>query len=275
MRPAARRTCASPNSSGCSRPGDLLVVNETRVIPARAFGRKASGGRGRDAARARAGRRSGARAAAGESRAGTGGCARSSTTAPRPRSIERRDPFFVLRFSRARPRRPRALRPRAAATLHPTRRRARRTASATRRCLRGSPGSVAAPTAGLHFDAGPARAAAGLGVGRGRESRCTWGRARSRRCATQQVAVRAPARRAGHGRRMRMPSRPSPRARRGWPARRRGRHDRRACARDGGPRRASWPPFDGETDLFIRPGYMSSGSWMRWSPTFTCPGPRC
>jgi S-adenosylmethionine:tRNA ribosyltransferase-isomerase len=30
---------------GCLRAGDLLVFNDTRVIPARVFGRKASGGR--------------------------------------------------------------------------------------------------------------------------------------------------------------------------------------------------------------------------------------
>ena len=46
---------------------------------------------------------------------------------------------------------PRARRPRAAAALHPPRPTARRTASATRRSTRARAGSVAAPTAGLHF----------------------------------------------------------------------------------------------------------------------------
>jgi S-adenosylmethionine:tRNA ribosyltransferase-isomerase len=40
LRPALRR---SPRPA--ARPGDLLVFNDTRVIPARLFGRKDSGGR--------------------------------------------------------------------------------------------------------------------------------------------------------------------------------------------------------------------------------------
>ena len=44
-RAAGSRTAASSTCRSCSRPGDLLVFNDTRVVAARILGNKPSGGR--------------------------------------------------------------------------------------------------------------------------------------------------------------------------------------------------------------------------------------
>ena len=64
----------------------------------------------------------------------------------------------------------------------------RRTSRATRRCSRERPGAVAAPTAGLHFDAerSPALARA---ASSSRRSRCTSAPERSSRCAVDDISA--------------------------------------------------------------------------------------
>lgn len=137
---------------GLLRAGDLLVLNDTRVLPARLFGRKASGGRvemllerllGPDVALAQL----------------------RSSHAPRPGTViefdgavtalveQRRDEFFVLRF----PEPVAGLLERCGhVPLPPYIRRPDEPADRDRyqTVYARVAGSVAAPTAGLHFDAG-------------------------------------------------------------------------------------------------------------------------
>ncbi len=133
------------------RPGDLLVVNDSRVIPARVFGRKASGGQvemllervlGHDQALVQL----------------------RASHAPQPGGwlefdggfsaelVERRDPFYVLRFTRP------VLELLEQSGHMPLPPYIRREDASTDReryqtLFARPPGSVAAPTAGLHFDA--------------------------------------------------------------------------------------------------------------------------
>ena len=149
--------------AGLLRAGDLLVVNESRVIPARVFGHKRSGGQCEFLLE----RLLDDRTALAQLRA---------SHAPKPGSwldfphdfaaelIERRDAFYVLRFSR-----PVMALLEAAGhmPLPPYIRRADDSGDRERyqTLFAREPGSVAAPTAGLHFDATLLARLAQAGVG--------------------------------------------------------------------------------------------------------------
>ena len=136
------------------QPGDLLVLNDTRVIPARAFGRKQSGGR----VELLVERLAGERVAVGQLRAGKSpapgtrlhfdGGAEAFVRARTGRGGE----LFELEFDRP------VLPCLEAWGLMPLPPYIRRAADATDRAryqtvYGRTPGAVAAPTAGLHFDA--------------------------------------------------------------------------------------------------------------------------
>lgn len=154
-----------PDLAALLRPGDLLVVNDTRVIPARMLGHKRSGGRVEmlverllDEHRVLVQLR--------------------SSHAPRPGTwldfgtdaaavVERREPFFVVEFSAP----VMAVLERAGhVPLPPYIRRSDVAADRERyqTVFAQMPGAVAAPTAGLHFDAPllGQLAAAGVGLAR-------------------------------------------------------------------------------------------------------------
>lgn len=138
-----------PDLAGLLRPGDLLVVNDTRVIPARLLGAKRSGGRVEMLVE----RVLGEHLALVQLRA---------SHAPRPgswldfgadaaRVCERREPFFVLEFSAP----VMAVLERSGhVPLPPYIRRPDAAADQQRyqTVFAREAGAVAAPTAGLHFD---------------------------------------------------------------------------------------------------------------------------
>ncbi len=231
------------------RPGDLLVVNETRVIPARVFGRKDSGGRIEmllerilepDLALAQL----------------------RASHAPKPGSrilfgagvvaevVGRQDAFYVLRFAR-----PvlELLEQSGHVPLPPYIRRADATADRERyqTVFARHPGSVAAPTAGLHFDqalldrlvAGGVRTATvTLHVGAGtfaplRAAQLAAGRLHPERVVVGVATVAAIAATRERGRRVVAVGTTVVRA-----------LETAAAAGD-------LAPFDGDTELFIRPGF--------------------
>ncbi len=135
------------------QPGDLLVFNDTRVIPARLFGHKASGGRvemlierllSGDTARVQL-RASKPSAAGTRIALDAGGEAE---------VLGREDAFYLLRFEVAAPL-PAWLETAGGLPLPPYIQRAPDAADAERyqTVFAREPGAVAAPTAGLHFDA--------------------------------------------------------------------------------------------------------------------------
>lgn len=138
---------------GLLRPGDLLVYNDTRVIQARLHGRKASGGRvevlverildrGRVTARIRA------------SRAPREGSGLLLNDGIEVEVLGRRDDLFELRFDDPRPV-DEILAEHGTLPLPPYIERVPEAADAERyqTVYADRPGAVAAPTAGLHFDA--------------------------------------------------------------------------------------------------------------------------
>ena len=146
-----RRGPAVPRFSAAGRPADLLVFNDTRVVPARIHGVKDSGGkiellleRALDAttalvhARASKGLRPGARVIL------PGGA--------EARMLGREGDLYKLQFSCDVLPYLRGARRGASAALYRSGAGRRRPADAIRRCTRANPGAVAAPTAGLHFD---------------------------------------------------------------------------------------------------------------------------
>ena len=136
---------------GLLDPGDLLVLNDTRVLPARLARPQGERRRLRTPARAHPGREAVPRAGAREQ--GPAGPARASTSR-RARARSRSRATATCTSSSSTARRCRTSRRTAACRCRPTSR-ARPTtltASATRRCTPRAPGAVAAPTAGLHFD---------------------------------------------------------------------------------------------------------------------------
>jgi S-adenosylmethionine:tRNA ribosyltransferase-isomerase len=156
---------AFPALSDLLRAGDLLVVNDTRVIPARVSGTKRSGGRVEMLVE----RVIDERRALVQLRA---------SHAPRPGGwldfgpdeavvVERREPFFLLEFGAP----VMAVLARSGhVPLPPYIRRADEAADQERyqTVFAREPGAVAAPTAGLHFDAEllARLAAAGVGLAR-------------------------------------------------------------------------------------------------------------
>jgi S-adenosylmethionine:tRNA ribosyltransferase-isomerase len=235
------------------RPGDLLVVNDTRVVPARLHGRKASGGRvelllervpdpAGDPCRAVVQLRSSHPPKAGYRLGFDGGI-----TA----EVEgRQGEFFVLRF--AEPVLP-ALERAGHVPLPPYI--ARPDAPADRERYQtvwaAAPGSVAAPTAGLHFDAPLLAALADRGVGRAdvtlhvgagtfaplRPHQLKTGRLHSERLVVGSETCAAVAATRARGGRVVAVGTTVMRA-------------LETAGADGELR-----PFDGETALFIRPGF--------------------
>mgnify|MGYP003694733303 CR=1 FL=1 len=139
------------------------------------------------------------------------------------------------RIGRRRDRRDRATSRCRRTFIGPTR---RRIASGIRRCMRAQRGSIAAPTAGLHFDAALLTALEARRRRARRRSRCTSATARSSRCASTTSRPTSSIRSRTRSRRRR-PRGDQPRARRGraaWspsaPRRRaRSRRARRAARR--------------------------------------------
>jgi S-adenosylmethionine:tRNA ribosyltransferase-isomerase len=230
-------------------PGDLLVVNETRVVPARLHGRKASGGAvelllervvEHDVALVQL--RTSHAPQAGTRLAFEGGAA--------AEVIGRREPFFLVQFAepvldvlgRA-----------GRVPLPPYIRRADVAADRERyqTVFARTPGSVAAPTAGLHFDApllaalaarGVERAAVTLHVGAGtfaplREAQLATGRLHAERVVVDEAAVAAVAAARERGGRVVAVGTTVVRA--------------LETAAAGG----ALVPYAGETELFIRPGF--------------------
>ncbi|RMV93073.1 S-adenosylmethionine:tRNA ribosyltransferase-isomerase [Pseudomonas amygdali pv. tabaci] len=166
------------------RPGDLMVFNNTRVIPARLFGQKASGGkleilveRVLDSHRVLAHVRSSKSPKPGSSILIDGG--------GEAEMVARHDALFELRFAEEvlpllervghMPLPPYIDRPDEGAD-----RERYQTVYAQRA------GAVAAPTAGLHFDQPLLEA---IRASRLRSSRCTSARVRSSRCASSRSKI--------------------------------------------------------------------------------------
>ena len=141
------------------RAGDLLVFNDTRVVPARLFGRRRA-----------AARLSCCSSACSAAHARSSSCVPASQQSPalestspavRCATVTGRDgDFWVVELDARRRDVSRTARRDAAAAVHRSREPSQPIASATRPCMRATPGAVAAPTAGLHFDDGAARRAA-------------------------------------------------------------------------------------------------------------------
>lgn len=241
-----------PALTGLLRPGDLLVLNDTRVIPARLHGTKASGGR----IELLVERVLDTHAALVQLR---------SSHAPKPGAmlefeagvtaevLERRDEFFVLRFSWPVDQ---VLASRGHIPLPPYIRRPDEAPDRERyqTVYARQPGSVAAPTAGLHFDPtllGAIRARGvdiahlTLHVGAGtfqpvRERQLAAGRLHPERCTVGAEVCEAVAACRARGGRVVAVGTTSVRA-----------LESAARATPEGP----LAPWAGETDLFIRPGF--------------------
>ncbi len=239
-----------PDLERLLRPGDLLVVNESRVIPARVFGRKASGGhiemlieRILEADTALAQLRASHAPKAGGRLEFEGGI--------EALVVERREPFFLLRFTA-----PLAtLLERAGhVPLPPYIHRPDSTADRERyqTIFARHPGSVAAPTAGLHFDRslldrllarGVRLAAVTLHVGAGtfaplRESALVDGRLHAERVRVGPDVCEAIGAVQESGARVVAVGTTAVRA-----------LETAAAA-------GHLAPFEGDTELFIRPGYQ-------------------
>jgi S-adenosylmethionine:tRNA ribosyltransferase-isomerase len=235
--------------AGLLREGDLLVANNTRVVPARLYGHKASGGK----VELLLERILSVDTALVQLR---------SSHAPKPGSqlhfdgdttadvLERREEFFLLRFSRPAAQVLEAL---GHVPLPPYIRRPDDAADRDRyqTVFAKEPGAVAAPTAGLHFDAALLAALAGQGVafatltlhvGAGtfaplRPHQLKTGRLHGERLQVGAELCRAVE--ACHARGGRVVAVGTTTVR------------GLETAGESGALR----PFDGETDLFIRPGY--------------------
>ncbi|CAG0938650.1 S-adenosylmethionine:tRNA ribosyltransferase-isomerase [Gammaproteobacteria bacterium] len=237
-----------PDLARLLRPGDLLVVNDTRVIPARVLGAKRSGGRVEMLVE----RVLGERLALVQLR---------SSHAPRPgtwldfgsdaaRMCERRGPFFVLEFAAP----VMAVLERSGhVPLPPYIRRTDTDADRQRyqTLFARHPGAVAAPTAGLHFDAALLARLAALGVGVAsvtlhvgagtfaplRPEQLSAGRLHAERVEVTAATVSAIAAARATGGRIVAVGTTVVRA-------------LETAAREG-----TLAPYAGETELFIRPGY--------------------
>ena len=170
-RRAARTTAHVRELPDLLRAGDLLVVNDTRVIKARLFGAKASGGGVEvlveriEAARRGAG--PAARQQVAEARAAVRSLRRRRSMPRCSAAPAATTSLFRLRFPGDASRCSSGT---ATCRCRPTSRAPTRatTSTATRPCSPTHPGAVAAPTAALHFDAALLAALAARGVGRTR-----------------------------------------------------------------------------------------------------------
>lgn len=133
-------------------PGDLLVFNDTRVLPARLFGHKATGGRVEVLVERVLGTHE-ARAQLGVSKPPKPGAELLLDDGTRVTVLEREGGFYHLRFDTAEPVEKLLLRS-GRMPLPPYMTREPDAADAERyqTVFAREPGAVAAPTAGLHFD---------------------------------------------------------------------------------------------------------------------------
>jgi S-adenosylmethionine:tRNA ribosyltransferase-isomerase len=147
-------------------PGDLAVFNDTKVIKARVFARKESGGRAELLIERVTGERE-AWAQVRASHAPRAGSCLVLAGGAQARVLERDDRFFRLRFDTAQPL-PDWLELHGEVPLPPYIDRAAGIDDEERyqTVYAKAPGAVAAPTAGLHFDAGVIEALAARGVAR-------------------------------------------------------------------------------------------------------------
>ncbi len=243
--------CGSPTCRRCSRPGDLLVFNDTRVIPARLHGRKATGGTVELLLERVLGRQPGARAAALE-QAARAGFDHPAARGHRSHGRGPRGRFLAARLRHRSDRGLRAPRRDAAAAVPATRRPASRPRALPDGLrARAGRGGRADRGAALHAGCSTALRTRRRGAGarhaarrrRAPSSRCGWTTCASTACTPSGSRCRAATASAVAA---------LPRARR---PRRRRRHDRR-CARSSPRRRAgASSPCAGDTRLFITPGY--------------------
>lgn len=233
---------------GWLEPSDLLVVNDTRVLPARLAGRKASGGRVELMLERQLGERVG-RFQIRASRSPKAGSEIRLEGGASARVVARSDDLFDLEFDCNLAG---YLESYGAVPLPPYIDREPDAADATRyqTVFARSPGAVAAPTAGLHFDEVMLRTIAERGVEQGRLTlhvgAGTFSPVRTQRIEDHRL----------HAERIDVPARLCEQIR---------------SARDRGGRvvavgtttvraletaaRNGLEPFSGESDLFIYPGY--------------------
>ncbi len=251
---AASTTAACATCPSYLQPGDLLVFNDTRVIPARLFGNKDTGGRVEILLERMLRRARGAGADRRQQVAASRAAASRSMTAAKLTVLGREGEFYRLRFDIGEPLEKLLLRA-GRMPLPPYIQREAGADDAERyqTVFARDTGAVAAPTAGLHFDeraAGTRCASAAcefghvtLHVGAGTFQPMRAERRADHRMHSEWLNVGAELVRAGraHARRRR--------------PRDRGRHHRGARAGNARCATASVQPFAGDTRIFIFPGF--------------------
>ena len=179
----SRRPARCASCPRTSRRGDLLVLNDTRVVAARLLGSqalRAAASRSCSSARSPATRRWRSCPPASRIRAGLA----VATAGGEVRVLAREQELWRIALPAAGARVLRALGRGAAAALHPTAPPEPGDRERYQSIFAREPGAVAAPTASLHFDAPLLAALAARGVESRASSRCTSAPAPSSRCAS-------------------------------------------------------------------------------------------